>query len=258
MMDNEETRAWIDTLSEEAQAKLTNPGLLRVDKEHLKEWVEAEDVYITVMGVVLKLRPVSSFLVHERGELIQYPDPPMKMNEDKGREEPDPFDPSYLRAFAQADKDRSDLIMNTYLSFGTEILYIPTTVPPVDDTGWSDKLADPKVLGAYTLDVEPVGTRGRYIQWLKYMACADKDYIGIPTQIQILGGGVRSEVVQRALSSFSGIEERGTNRTMEPNRQQRRNRNTASGRRVDKPVRAKTGSKAQPDPVVHLVDNARD
>lgn len=227
-MTPEEIAAWLANLPDEVGDKLTNPGVLRIPKDKMKEWVEADDIYITFRGVVFQLMPVSSFLAHERGSRVVYPEPPMKMNEDKGREEPDPYDPAYLSKFAEMDTLRSIITMNTYFVLGTKLLWKPDDVPDVDSTTWSEPLEDPSILGDYTMKIEPIGTRGRYVQWLKFVCMSDKDYVGLPTQIQILGGGVRAEVVQRAMSTFPGGETGRTNRVVESRSTKRRNRNSTS------------------------------
>lgn len=193
-------------------------------REQIAGWVKEDNFYITRRGVVLRLSPVSAYFVKERGDMVEYPEIPMVMNEDKNRMEPDPTDKEFVRAQQRAEKEQSDITINTYLSMGVEIEFKPTDVPAPEDRSWSDPFEDETIFGRYAAKI-PESGKARFIHWLKYVALSsDVDLLGCITQLQVIGGGVRTEAVVNALASFPDRIERNAPRKLDTPKSKRSTR----------------------------------
>jgi hypothetical protein len=87
-------------------------------------------------GYAAKILPVSASLIDQVTAKIVDPEIPMWMNEDKGREEPNPGDPAYLAALDAAARERGIAAMDALIMFGVEL-----EEPIPEDTLWIKKLA---------------------------------------------------------------------------------------------------------------------
>jgi hypothetical protein len=72
-------------------------------------------------GVRARLRAVSPTLIYDVTRRIQDPAIPMQYIEDKGREEPNPTHPEYLREVERADRERGTAANDTLVMFGVEL-----------------------------------------------------------------------------------------------------------------------------------------
>jgi len=174
-----------------------------MSQEDIDELIKREHIYITGHGVILELRPVSPFAVQETGDQVVYPTVPTKWDEEKQRSIENPSDPEYLRAWSAAEKKVAEVSLNTIIVLGTKVLYIPEDVPRPEDTSWSDPLTDPEVMAGYPLHI-PSGGAGRMSAWFKFIALSQYDMQTIVDKCVLMGGSVRTDVVQKALNSFSG------------------------------------------------------
>lgn len=86
-------------------------------------------------GVRVRIHPVSTALLDEVANRIKDPDVPMWHNEDKGRDEPNPNDPTYNRQLADANRQRGVAVMDAMVMFGVELV---DGVPETDE--WLTKL----------------------------------------------------------------------------------------------------------------------
>jgi len=89
----------------------------------------------TKSGVRVRLLPVSTTLIEEVSSRIEDPPVPMWHNEQKGRDEPNPNDPVYVRLMEKANRDRGVAVMDAMCMFGVELI---DGVP--EDDGWLKKL----------------------------------------------------------------------------------------------------------------------
>jgi hypothetical protein len=86
-------------------------------------------------GVRVRLATVSTALLDEVTNRIKDPDVPLWRNEDKGRDEPNPLDPKYVRDLAEANRQRGIAVMDALVMFGVELVDgIPS------DDSWLTKL----------------------------------------------------------------------------------------------------------------------
>lgn len=73
-------------------------------------------------GVRVRLSTVSTALLDEVTNKIKDPEVPIWRNEDKGRDEPNPLDPTYLRDLAEANRTRGIAVMDALVMFGVELV----------------------------------------------------------------------------------------------------------------------------------------
>ena len=139
-------------------------------------------------GYKAKLVPVSASLIDQVTSRIKDPDPPMWMNESKGREEPNPADPKYLRELEDAGRRRGLAAMDALIMFGVEL-----EEPIPEDTTWIKKL---KLLG---IDVDTDDPFEIEFYFKKYIAVSAED-ISMVTQ----RSGMSAEEVAEAERSFRG------------------------------------------------------
>lgn len=148
-------------------------------------------------GVVLELRRVGYWIVYEATRRLKKPEVPVQFIEEKGRPEENPAHPDYLAALEQYEQHRADLVINTYLWFGTKLVSTPTGMLG-PDTDWAEEFA--------FLGIEPIENRQeRYAQWLKLVACrGDADEITKLTQRITSDNAVTETEVAVAAESFRG------------------------------------------------------
>lgn len=95
----------------------------------------SDNIVTLSSGVRVRLLPVNPATVAEVIAHIKDPDVPTWHNPSKGRDEPNPLDPSYERALVLADQDRGIATMDALVLMGVELV----DGLPLDDT-WLKKL----------------------------------------------------------------------------------------------------------------------
>jgi hypothetical protein len=93
-------------------------------------------------GIQVQVLPVSATLMDEVTSRVVDPEPPMFMNEQKGREEPNPLDPSYIKQLEANERRRQVAVMDIMTMFGVELL---SGMPESDE--WIKKLQMMEKLG---------------------------------------------------------------------------------------------------------------
>lgn len=126
------------------------------------------------------------------------PKPPVLVNPEKGRKEPNPDDPDYIEAYQRWAVESFDTIENLALLRGTEIVVIPDGMVAHDSDEWKEELEilDP--------DGKIENEKYRLIQWFNIVAMTgDEDttafMAGIARAI-----GASKEDVRAALNGFRG------------------------------------------------------
>jgi len=96
----------------------------------------ATDGVVTLStGYRANILPVSASLIDQVTAKVKDPKVPMWMNDQKGRKEPNPADPDYLRQLDEAARERGIAAMDALVMFGVELLD-----PIPDDGAWIKKL----------------------------------------------------------------------------------------------------------------------
>lgn len=172
-----------------------------------KEQRQPEDEVIERHGVRGRLVAVSPGLPQDAAGRLSPPPVPMWHNEKKGRDEPNPSDPSYLAALGKYESDRGKAAMDTLTMEGIELLD-----PLPEDGRWIRKLKLYERRGTLDLswvdwddDVDLEFLFKRYI-WAR---AGDLGKIGLRT-------GISPEAVASARRSFRRQEEGSADRASEP------------------------------------------
>lgn len=148
-------------------------------------------------GVRVRLVPVSAALLSEVTSRIKDPQVPLWRNEDKGRDEPNPSDPEYLRELDEASTKRGMAAMDAMVMFGVDLV---DGVP--EDDSWLKKLRFMEKKGFLDLseyDLED-GFDCEFL-YKRYIAI-DNDTL---TNIASLSS-LTPEAIARAEDSFPGNE----------------------------------------------------
>jgi len=146
-------------------------------------------------GVRARLRPVAATLIEEVTSHISNPPVPSWFNTDKDREEPNPGDPEYRRAVAEANRKRGIAAIDALVMFGVQLV---EPIPP--DKDWLDQLKFFERRGHLSLaSYDLTNPLDREFLYKRFIAVASEDLI-----ILSKNSGVRPEEVSRAAVSFPG------------------------------------------------------
>ena len=156
-------------------------------------------------GVVLGLRPVPPFALQEALRQVRQPEPPMWLNPDKGREEPNGSDPDYLAAIDRYVETRLETIANVTMALGTDLKSVPEDMPGPDDDVWIEEME----VAAPALIIPRTPPRARYVAWLRYRAMPRTNDIAVVAALPLLLAGISEGEVAAAMASFPRDEERG-------------------------------------------------
>ena len=87
------------------------------------------------------VHPVSAPLIDEASARVPTPEPPEVYIDDKGRSEPNPNDPDYLRDLERLDVDRSMAAIDVMIMMGVELVNEDGTPYEIDANGrWRKQL----------------------------------------------------------------------------------------------------------------------
>lgn len=157
-----------------------------------------ENVVTLNDGSRARLTPVSSSLIEEIQSNIKDPDVPMWENKDKGRKEPNPSDPTYIKELAEADRARSMAVYEAMCMFGVDLL---DGLP--EDDGWLKKLRYMSKRGS--IDIDDYDLEDEFdLEFLykRFIAVGNNHVMEI-TKLS----GVTEEDIAEAEKSFQGDEE---------------------------------------------------
>lgn len=157
-------------------------------------------------GIVLKLKGVAPLIMREAASRIRDPQVPMAFIEAKGTEEPNPNDPEYIRELLEVQSRRSEAALTAALIMGTEIDEIPEGMSGPDDTQWSDDVETISELTGVSLPLNTtIGSKGRYLDWLRYYAISSETELAMLTRMLTIGVALTHEEVQAVAESFRRI-----------------------------------------------------
>jgi hypothetical protein len=147
---------------------------------------ETGGVVVLSTGYEARIVPVSASLIDQVTSKVKDPDVPMWENPDKGREEPNPADPNYLKALDDAARERGIAAMDALIMFGVELV---EAIP--ESSLWIKKLS---FLGI-ELDTEDPFEVEFYFK--KYVAVSAED-----VQLVTSRSGMTADDVEAAERSF--------------------------------------------------------
>jgi len=154
---------------------------------------DAGSIIMMSTGVRVRVRPVSAILLDEVRSRVKDPEVPILMDEEKGREIPNPHDPTFLRQMEEAEDRRNRSVVDAMIMFGVEL---------VDPLPESDRwLKELKFLG---IEVDQDDELAVEFAYKKYVV------VGAPDQITLMNASapVSQKEVDRAMTSFQRDEER--------------------------------------------------
>lgn len=182
--------------------------------EHIPETdvTTSQDTYTTKNGITLKIKPVPPMLIQDAGRRLKPPKVPTYYNKDKEVEEENPDDPDYTQALVQWNVDRADLVNGIILAWGTELVFVPESISPVDSDEWVEMVKE-----VADLDV-PTSRYKRYYCWLKWVALSNAEDFGNLLQRAALFSGVTTEAaVAQAAEEFRNLTERANSAGVQAN-----------------------------------------
>ena len=154
----------------------------------IKGAVDNSDVVTLDTGVRVKIHPVSASLIADVTARIEDPEVPIWENQKKGRREPNPMDPAYLRACERVDQARGQAAMDAMAMFGVELV---DGVP--EDNGWVKRL---ELIGIKFDAEDPVE---REFYYKKHIAMDNTGWALVGRK-----SGVSQEGITQAEASFRG------------------------------------------------------
>lgn len=162
-------------------------------------------------GIVLECRPVQPLLLNAVTNELADPAPPIVFIESKGRDEPNPNDPDYLRRLEELAVVRERAVIDLVLYRGTRVTFIPDDVSAPDDKAWLDDLnVTRRIAGLPPLDIDFDDQASRYIAWLRFYALESGADFALAEALPLQLAGLNEGEVAEAINSFRGLQERGT------------------------------------------------
>lgn len=106
----------------------------------MRSSIPTEPVQLST-GYWAHIHPVSAPLIDEASARVPEPRPPIVFVDDKGREEPNPNDPDYLRELDRLDVERSMAAIDVMIMMGVELVNEDGTPYEIDESGrWRKQL----------------------------------------------------------------------------------------------------------------------
>lgn len=166
------------------------PGVVTVAK---KRTVNPDEPITLSTGVRAILRPVSASLISEVMATVEDPEIPTWEHPDKGRVEPNPDDPTYLKELSKAEQRRGQASVDAVIMFGVEL------VDPLPVDGhWLKKLKFMAKRGMVKLDDFDLDDElDMEFLFKRYVAVANEDIVTIGRL-----SGLNQEALQEAERSF--------------------------------------------------------
>lgn len=146
------------------------------------------EIYTTKTGYRVILRPFPSLLVQRAVSQVPFPPVPVYMNDEKGREEPNPHDPDYRLAVLQANEKRGMVGIDCALLFGVELL---ESIP--EDDLWVRKL---QFLGVQVSD-DPIERELAFLKYIVFVHTDDINFVMDETRIS----GKKAAVAEESFPS---------------------------------------------------------
>lgn len=174
---------------------------IKVAKEQLNGKGEDNGVITFSTGVRGRFLGVPSMTIEAAQAMIKEPLVPMQAIEGRDGLFENPVDPDYLRAKAQANKDRGNAAIDVMAIFGIEL---EDGVPA--DNLWLKKLKLLEKLGRMDLSKFDLEDEiEREFVYKRYVAMGSDEIVAIGRR-----SGIRGEDVQIARESFQGNTQRDT------------------------------------------------
>lgn len=159
-------------------------------------------------GVVLRVKPVPGRILGDAARLVKRPTPPMVMNNDRGREEPNPDDPGYLDALREWSQQTMEASVNVALTLGTTVEHLPGGMHPPESDAWIEEVAGAYEVVGMASPVRTAPPKARYLDWLLYYAIGRDEDQFILTKVLFATHMITREELADAIASFRGLAQR--------------------------------------------------
>lgn len=172
-----------------------------------------EDTVTLTSGITLIVQAVSPYAIREALRRTREPEVPIIHDADKGRDEPNPNDPDYLKAMDEWVERVQETTNNVFYLLGTQLKVDSETGRPVlpsgrfgpEDDGWL------RILKVLDIEIDVTDSFERYLAWLKYYAITNpEDTTRLTIAISRRSGVVEDDVAQ-AMSAFRYSQRRRSN-----------------------------------------------
>ena len=164
-----------------------------------KEQEEQDGITVLSTGVRARLVPVAASLISEVASRVKDPEVPICYIPEKERDEPNPFDPEYLRMLDEATAKRGTVSLETMVMFGVELI---DGVP--EDDAWLKRLRFLEKHGNLDLDEYDLDDpMEREFVYKLYIAVGSNDIVAIARM-----SGISPEEIEQAAESFQSPEAR--------------------------------------------------
>lgn len=162
-------------------------------------------------GIVLKLKPVPPLLLQAINQEFVQPDPPVVYMEDKGRDEPNPNDPAYIKEVEALAAKQELAVHDLLLGVGTEVKSVPEGYYPPESDNWIAQVEFARDLSGRFFKIEKDDTIRRYLCWLRFYALETGGDVALATGLPMQLAGIREGEIEEVVESFRGLPEWGAN-----------------------------------------------
>ena len=153
-------------------------------------------------GITLKVKPMPPMLFNSVVNSIPEPEVPKVYMEDKGRDEPNPNHPDYIKAVNERTVAISLATMNLILVACTEIEYLPDGMEGPESDDW------PYLAEMAGITFDHSNKHERYLAWLRAYAISTVNDMTQVQTVPLMLAGVSEEEVDTAMDAFRSGEAR--------------------------------------------------
>lgn len=154
-------------------------------------------------GIELLIKPMPPMLLTAVTTSVPEPPVPMIFLEEKGRDEPNPNHPDYVRAMDERAAVIGLATTNLILYACSSVVSVPEGIYKPEDEGWV-KLTE---MAGIKFDKDDPAER--YLAWLRSYAVATMDDMKMVQNLPLQLAGISEAEVDEVEDSFRGTEERG-------------------------------------------------
>lgn len=186
------------------EGELQSQGI-RAAGQAAKEQIKVRNAPKTITlsnGIVLRVRSMPPLLFSSVTNSIPEPEVPKVYMEDKGRDEPNPNHPDYVKAMEDRTAAIALATMNLMLVACTSIDSIPEDCESPEDDGW---LFQARMAG---FEFNPNDRNERYLAWLRAYAIATVGDMQKVQTVPLQLAGVSEQEVDEAMDAFRSGEGR--------------------------------------------------
>lgn len=160
--------------------------------------------------IVLSIKPVPPLMLNAVNKEFEPPPPPKVYIEEKGREEENPNDPTYIKLLEKLEEANNEAINNMVLALGTAVKSVPDGFFPPENDGWIASVEFAFSLSGKNITIERNDPIQRYLCWLRYYALETSLDAALVNILPMQLTGIQEGEVQEVVDSFRSVQGRGT------------------------------------------------